>query len=45
MNTTLKVIGVISIGFGIFAGMHIVTDIQLTLAAVLLLGGLNLLKG
>ena len=44
MKYVFKTLGVISIGSGLALTTSIVSDIQFTLVAVFIIGGLNLLK-
>ena len=44
MNVVYVLIGIISIIVGVFVAMNTVSDIQIILASVLILGGLNLTK-
>jgi len=44
MNVVYVVLGLTSIGAGVVTATAIVSDIQLILASVLILGGLNLTK-
>ena len=44
MNKVIKGIGIISVILGGFVATNIVSDIQIILVAVFVLGGLNLIK-
>ena len=45
MRIVTNIIGLLSVGLGIGSISIMVSDIQLILGAVLILGGLNLMKG
>jgi len=44
MNVVYVIIGIVAILAGVFVATSVVSDIQLILASVLILGGLNLTK-
>jgi len=44
MKYVYVTLGLVSIGAGVFTATEIVSDIQLILASVLIIGGLNLTK-
>ena len=44
MNVVYVLVGIVAILAGVFVATSVVSDIQLILASVLILGGLNLTK-